>query len=113
MAGPVEHEQERVAAPLEQPGAPVVGLVEQRGEHAVERVAHQLRADLALARQPLGQRGEAGDVDEHERRLDLAVARVGRVRSQSMTSRGTYGRRNSDSSCIATGEPGTADIVIG
>ena len=49
VLGSVEQEEQRVAAPLEEAGAPVVRLVEQRAEHAVEGVAHQLRADLALA----------------------------------------------------------------
>ena len=69
----VEQEQERVAAPLEEPGAPVVRVVEQRDEHAVERVAHQLGADLALPRETLRERGEARDVDEGHRPFDLAV----------------------------------------
>ena len=59
LLGAVEEEQQRVAAPLEQPGTPVVRLVEQRREDAVEGVAHQLGADLALAREPLGERREA------------------------------------------------------
>ena len=75
--GPVEEQQQGVAAPLEQAGAVVVGLVEQRHEDAVERVPHQLRADLAAAREALGQRGEARDVDEHHRALDLPMQVVG------------------------------------
>ena len=99
VVGAVEHEEQRIAAPLEEAGAPVVGLVEERREHAIERVAHELRADLALAREALGQRREARDVDEDEGRLDLAMElAAGPARSQSMTRRGTYGRRNSFSS---------------
>ena len=79
MERAVEQEQQRVAAPLEQAGSPVVGLVEERGEHAVERVAHELRADLALPGEPLGESGEARDVDEHERSVDRAVARFRRL----------------------------------
>ena len=90
-SGSVEQEEQRVAAPLEEAGAPVVRLVEQRAEHAVEGVAHQLGADLALAGEPLAERGEAGDVDEDEgRRRAPCGCDPGRVRSQSMTSRGTY-----------------------
>ena len=74
----VEQQEQGVAAPLEEAGAPVVGLVEERAEHAVERVAHQLGADLALPGEPLGQRGEARDVDEDERCLELLVAGVRR-----------------------------------
>ena len=73
VVGAVEHEEQRVAAPLEQAGAPVVGLVEERREHAVERVAHELGADLALAGEALGQGREARDVDEDEGGLDLAM----------------------------------------
>ena len=79
VVGAVEQEQQRVAAPLEQAGTPVVGLVEQRREHAVERVAHELRADLALPREPLGERREARDVDEHQRSVDREVACVRRL----------------------------------
>ena len=78
VVGAVEHEEQRVAAPLEQAGAPVVGLVEERREHAVERVAHELGADLALSREPFGEGREARDVDEDEGGLDLAVE-LGRV----------------------------------
>ena len=77
----VEHQEQRVAAPLEEAGAPVVGLVEQRREDAVERVAHELRADLALPGESLGQCREARDVDEDEGGLDLAMQRL-RVRPQ-------------------------------
>ena len=66
VVGAVEQEEERVAAPLEEAGPPVVRLVEQRREHAIERVAHQLGADLALPRESLAEGGEARDVDEDE-----------------------------------------------
>ena len=79
VAGAVEQQQQRVAAPLEQAGAVVVRLVEQRGEHAVERVAHQLGADLALACETLREGREPRDVDEHHRAVDLALQRVRRV----------------------------------
>ena len=73
----VEEEQQRVAAPLEQAGSPVVGLVEQCPEHAVEGVAHQLGADLSAACQTLGERGEARDVDEREGSLNLSIRDLG------------------------------------
>ena len=73
VLGSVEQEEQRVAAPLEEARAPVVRLVEQRAEHAVEGVAHQLGADLALAGEPLAERGEAGDVDEDEGAVELHV----------------------------------------
>ena len=110
VIGAVEEQQQRVAAPLEQPGAPVVGLVEQRREHAIERVPHQLRADLALPRQPFRERGEPRDVDE-----DAAMPSTSRwsasgvVRSQSMTSRGTYGLRSSET--VGSGRPVAAGAL--
>ena len=69
MARPVEEKQERVAAPLEQPGSPVVGLVQKCSEDAVECVPHQLRADLPPSGQVLREGREARDVDEHERSI--------------------------------------------
>ena len=74
MPGAVEEEQERVAAPLEQPRSPVVRLVEQRPEDAVECVPHQLRADLPLTREQLRERCEPRDIDERERAFDREVA---------------------------------------
>ena len=61
---PLEEQQHGVAAPLDQVGAVVADLGEQAGERRAEDVAHLLGADLALARQPFGEPGEAGDVDE-------------------------------------------------
>jgi hypothetical protein len=69
----VELEQQRIAAPFEQAGSPVIGLVEERAEDAIEGVAHDLGADLALPGKTLGQRGEPGDVDEDEGRLALLM----------------------------------------
>ena len=73
VAGIVEQEQESVTAPLQQPRAPLVRLVEQCAEHAVHGVAQQLGADLAAAREPLGELGEARDVDECQRSVDRAM----------------------------------------
>ena len=72
-----EEEQQRVAAELEQPAAEGVGDVEQALEGAVHHLRHLLGAELALLREPLVQRGEAGDVDEGERPLEPAVSRLG------------------------------------
>ncbi len=79
VVGTVEQEEERVAAPLEEAGPPVIGLVEQGREHAIERVAHQLGPDLALARESLAEGGEPRDVDEHHAARDFPMAGRGRV----------------------------------
>ena len=79
VTGTLEEEEKRVAPPLQQSRAPVVRLVEQRPEDPVERVAQQLRADLAASRQTLGERGEAGDVDECERPVHRAVRGLRRL----------------------------------
>ena len=47
VLGTVKEEKERVAAPLQEACTPVVGLVEQGPEHPVQRVPHELGADLA------------------------------------------------------------------
>ena len=63
-SGPWNSSSIGVAAPLDQVGAVVAGLGEQSRERGAEHVAHLLGADLALAREPLGEPGEPGDVDE-------------------------------------------------
>ena len=80
----VEQQEERVAAPLEEARPPVIRLVEQRREHAIERVAHQLGPDLALPRESLAEGGEPRDVDEHHGARDFPMAGRGR---RSATSR--------------------------
>jgi hypothetical protein len=67
-----EEEQEGVAAELQEAAAVRVRDVEQMPEGRVHDLVHLLRASLALSRQTLGHRGEAGDVDEGHRPLDLA-----------------------------------------
>ena len=78
-SGAVEQEQDGVATPLDHAGALGVGDRQQLGEAVVEQVVHLLGADLALLREPLGERGEARDVDEGKRPLDLLVSRVRRL----------------------------------
>ena len=79
VAVAVEEKKERISTPLEQACAEVVRLVEQSDEDVVERVPHQLRADLAASRKVLRERREPGDVDEHHRPLDLPVQGVRRL----------------------------------
>ena len=79
VAGALEEEQHRVAAPLEQAGAPAVRLVEQRGEDRIERIAKELRTDLSSPVEALRERREARDVDERERALDCSMLRVWHV----------------------------------
>ena len=73
----VEEQQDGVATPLHQSGAVFVGDREQPAEDRAEGVAHLLRADPALAREPLGQGGEAGDVDERQGPDHVAPELVG------------------------------------
>jgi len=70
-----EEQENGVATPLDHSGAEVVGAREELGEAGVENLVHLLGADLALAGEPLGQIGEAGDVYEGKRARDLLVTR--------------------------------------
>ena len=91
-----EEEQQCVAAELEQAAALRIGDVEQVGERVVHHLRHLLRAHLPLAREALGHRREAGEVDERERAVERLPAR-GRLRLQPVDDearhvRGEIGR---------------------
>ena len=73
---PVEEEQQGVPAELEQPATRGVPDVEQQREHAVHRHEDLLGTPLAEFGEPLGHGREAGDVDERERALKLAVPSI-------------------------------------
>ncbi|GIU89336.1 MAG: hypothetical protein KatS3mg010_0435 [Acidimicrobiia bacterium] len=74
----LEHEQQRVAAELEQAAAPLVGELEHRAEDAVEYLCQFLGTDAPSAGKSFRQVGEAGDVDEDERRVDnVPIGAVG------------------------------------
>ena len=88
---PVEEEQQRVAAPLDQPGTPLVRLVEQRVEHAVERVAQELGPDLPAAREPLGQCGEPEMSTNARDPSTAGTGSRGESCTHSIRRRGTYG----------------------
>ena len=70
---PVEQQQHRVTAPLQQVGALDLGDVHQGGEHRVQDVAELLGPGPALLREPLGQPREAGDVEQHQAGVELTV----------------------------------------
>ena len=90
MVGPAEEQEDRVAAPLDQVGAVRAGGVEQRGERPAQDVAHLLGADLSLAGEPFGERGESRDVGQgHRRRRVRGAGDSGCWDSHSVTNRGT------------------------
>ena len=68
----VEEDEQCVSAELEQAAAVVVRDPEQGVEGRVHHLGHLLGACLALGRELLGHRREAGDVDEGHRPVDLA-----------------------------------------
>ena len=78
VLGPVEEEEDCVTAPLQQVGTLVVCLGQQPPEDGVEDVAQLLGTFPAAARQPLGEPGEPGDVEQHQTAVDLPVGRPGR-----------------------------------
>ena len=80
MAGALEGEQQRVATELHRVSAEIAGRLDERRDHAVEDVDELLDPRLAALGQALGQRCEAGDVEEQQAALLLAplAARVGR-----------------------------------
>src|SRR3954454_10683871 len=59
-------------------------MPQQFGKGRIEQVAHLFGADLAASGKPLGELGEAGDVDEGKRPGDALVGDVGR-RGQPLT----------------------------
>ena len=73
---PVEQDEQRVAAELQDVAAVARGERDELAEDDVEVVGELLRAGLAAAREPFGERREAGDVDEQQRALDHLVARA-------------------------------------
>ena len=92
VIGAGEEEEQRVAAELQQAAAGLVRDLEQRLEAGADRVGHLFGADLAVAGEPLGHLGEAGDVDEEQRAVDRPGRSASGARSaQSMVRRGTYG----------------------
>ncbi len=76
MVGILEPQQQRVAAELEQAGAVVVGDRQDRLEAAADHLGDLLGAFPALPGKPLGQLGEARDVDEGDRAVDRPPALV-------------------------------------
>ena len=109
---PVEEEQERVAAELDQSTAEVVGHIEQTGESRVHHLRHLLRSNPAESRQPLRHLREAGDVDEGHRPVELPPERVGRfeqpfdrdawdIRGEPLLPVHRYRRRIRHSSIVA------------
>ena len=72
-AEPLEQQQHRVTAPLQEVRALHVGDVDQGGEHRVQDVAELLGAGPALLREPLGQAREARDVEQHQAGVELPV----------------------------------------
>ena len=79
VPGTVEQQRRRVAAPLDQAGAIVVGGVEQCRERGVDQVGHLLGADLPAGAEQLRHAGEARHIREHERAVELLVALFGPV----------------------------------
>lgn len=110
----LEGQQDGVTAPLEQARAVLVGVGEEVVEGRVERLAHLLGAGLAAARQPLGERGEARDVGEHQRALERAGLDPRRGREPVDDQPGDVGkelrarRRRRDHPLVALGSPGGA-----
>ena len=96
-----EEEEQRVAPELHQVPARLGGDCQEPPEDVVEDVGQLLGADLALSGQPLGERGEAGDVGEQDRAVDGAPAGIGSVASQSSATRARYG--DSASLVVVTG----------
>ena len=77
MTWTVEEQQHRVAAPFHQTSAVRVGRVEEFAEDEIEGVAHLLGPDAPPPGEPLGQRGEAGDVGEDSGAVDGAEGALG------------------------------------
>ena len=71
----VEEQQNRVAAPLEKVGTLVLGIHQQPAEDGVEEVTQLLGAFPAAAGQPLGEWGEAGDVEQEQASIDDSMGR--------------------------------------
>ena len=79
MALAAEHQQQGVAAELEQVGTAVEGQVQHPAEDTVEGLDDLLGTDAAALRQLLGQGREPGDVREHQRALDDPPRLPGRL----------------------------------
>ena len=97
MVFPREEQEKSVSAELQQPAAVRVRELQQGRERRVHDVRDLLCACLAQAREPLGHGGEAGDVHERERSVDLDPAAVGVVAEpferQPGNERDEFGRR--------------------
>ena len=70
VAGPVEEQQQRVAAELQQAAVVAVGLGEQLGERGAEHVDELLGPLAAALGEALGELREARDVGEEQRPVD-------------------------------------------
>ena len=77
VAGPVEEQQQRVAAELQQAAVVAVGLREQLGEGRAEHVDELLGALAAALGEALGELREAGDVGEEQRAVEHPRACLG------------------------------------
>ncbi len=75
MVCTVEEQEQRVTAPLEKVATLVLGIHQQLAEDSVEEVAQLLGAFPAPAGQPLGEWGEAGDVEQQQASIDDSVGR--------------------------------------
>ena len=72
---------------------------DHRAEDPVQDLGELLGSDPPVRRQPLGEVGEAGDVGEHQRAVDLLVPPPGRV----SIPLGREGRHESDRRSVACG----------
>ena len=76
MAVAGEEQEQRVAAELEHVAAVTLGDADQVVEDGRDAADELLGAGLAVDGEPLGERGEAGDVDRDERAVERARARA-------------------------------------
>jgi hypothetical protein len=75
----LEEHKERVPPELEQPAVVRVGEREQAGEDAPDRVGDLLCTDLPEPAETFGHPGEAGDIHEDDRSVQLAHRGIGRL----------------------------------
>jgi len=110
VAVPVEQQQDRVPAELQQVAAQGQDGFQHPGEDRLDDVGQLLRAHPAAAGQALAERGEAGDVGEQQRRIELAGPHVrllgqpARVRRRQVAPR-AGGRRGCLGGSRASGHP--------
>ena len=89
-----EEQEQRVAAELEHVAAVALGDRDQLVEDGRDAADELLGAGLAVDREPLGERGEAGDVDRDERAVETRARGASGSSLQARTSRGRYGRES-------------------